>query len=65
MKLRGVTYSSAEQFMMKCKANIGGGGFRHRITHHEDGPPGETEKVVGGRLGEQFKRGRIQKSGTQ
>ena len=44
MKLRGVTYSSAEQFMMKCKADIGG-GFPHRITHHEDGPPGGAETV--------------------
>ena len=43
-----LTYSSAEQFMMKCKADIEGGGggrFPHRITHHEDGPPGGADTM--------------------
>ena len=31
-EIRGVTYSSAEQFMMKCKADIGGGGDFHTAS---------------------------------
>ena len=38
MKLRGVTYSSAEQFMMKCKADIGGDFHAASLIMRTDRP---------------------------